>query len=240
MNKVFVIILCCLLAIPAKGMAYSMYGEENPFVEAMLRMMEIFGLIDRDRLPLGVPYLPTYGQYLSPGLGTLGSYPLTGLGGLPGGIPGAGGVPGLSPLSGFGGAPMLSGLGGLPAGATVPGLGMSGLPYGMPPGGGWPPGSWGVPGNQTWYQGQPLVPRGRLDGIWELENGTFVIIQGEMARLYLSQQRYQDFAIRYDRQHLSWKPLQGTSASTYRYRARDGRMILSDEDGKILLLRRRR
>lgn len=214
--------------------AYGAYSDDNPFVEAMLRMMEIFGLIDRDRLPFGVPYLPAYGQYMSPGFGTLGAYPLTGLGGLPtaGGIPGLGGVPGLSPLSGFGGQPAMTG----PVGVPMPG--MNGGPYGMHPGSGWSQGIYGNPG--YWNQGRLNAPRGRLDGAWELENGTLVIIQGEAARLYLTRQQYQDFLIRYDRQFLSWKPLEGVYAATYRYQFRDGRMILSDEEGRVLLMRRRR
>ena len=58
--------------MPPSASAYGGYGDDNPFVEAMLRMMEIFGLINRDRLPLNVPYLPGYG-----GLGSLGSLPGT-------------------------------------------------------------------------------------------------------------------------------------------------------------------
>ena len=62
--------LACALALSPNASAYSVYGEENPFVEAMLRMMEIFGLIDRSRLPPGVPYLPGYGHSWTPGIGS--------------------------------------------------------------------------------------------------------------------------------------------------------------------------
>ena len=249
MKKPLVICLCCLLALPVKATAYSAYYDDNPFVEAMLRMMEVFGLIDRDRLPLSVPYLPGYSQYLTPGLGTLGTYPLTGLGGVPGMSPltGLGGVPGVSPLTGLGGIPGLSPLGGL-GGVTglSPLSGMGGVPgmTGIPGAGGWPYGTF--PGTGHWsgsgYRGlgTPYRTLSLLDGVWELENGTFVIIQGENARLFLSREQYQDFAIRYDRQYLWWKPLRGGAASRYLYQTRQGRMILRDDEGQLLLMRRRR
>ena len=77
--------LCALLCLGQPAHAYSSYGDDNPFVEAMLRMMELFGLINRARLPLGVPYAPGYGTSTIPGLGGLsgiGAY--SALGGLPG------------------------------------------------------------------------------------------------------------------------------------------------------------
>ena len=122
LKKSLALLLCCALALSPNASAYSVYGEENPFVEAMLRMMEIFGLINRDRLALGVPYLPAYGG-LGGLAGTSGLSPLGGLGGVPGYSPlgGFGGVPGLSPFSGFGGVPGLSPLGGL---GGVPGVGI--------------------------------------------------------------------------------------------------------------------
>lgn len=79
-----------------------------------------------------------------------------------------------------------------------------------------------------------------LDGAWELDKGGFVVIRGGAARLYLTREKYQDFSIGYDRQYLWWSPQRGGSPSRYRYQMSDGRMILSDEDGKLLLLRRRR
>ncbi len=218
--------LCCLLVLPLQAAAYySTYYDDNPFVEAMLRMMEIFGLIDRDRLPLSVPYLPGHGQFLTPGLGGLGAYPLSGLGS----------VPGISPLSGPG-MPGLPGMGAFPGTGQLPGLG--GWPYGTTPGSGWVPGGWGNPAH--WGRGQFHAGAGRLDGIWELANGTFVVIRGGTARLYLSHTRYQDFAIRYDRRYLWWQPLHGGSPSRYLYETRQGRMILSDDEGNLLLMRRRR
>ncbi len=252
LKKSLALLLCCALALSPNASAYSVYGEENPFVEAMLRMMEIFGLINRDRLPLSVPYLPGYGG-LGGLAGTSGLSPLSGLGGVPGysSLGGFGGVPGLSPLSGFGGVPGMSpfaGLGGVPGVSTLPGL--STVPgYGMAPGmGAWPgapipgigvpPGNWAGPG---YYGGGPAAHQSTaLDGIWELDNGGMAIIRGNAARLYLSREQYQDFSIGYDRAYLWWQPRRGGSPSRYRYQIREGRMILQDEEGKVLFMRRRR
>ena len=234
-----------MLALPPNVAAFNSYGygEDNPFVEAMLRMMEIFGLIDRDRLPLGVPYMPGYGQQLLPGLGGLG-----GLGGYPGLSPlyGLGGAPGLSSLSGFGGVPGLSplpGLGGVPGVPAVPGTGGFPGAGNVPYAGAWP-GPGGLPGgwsNLTPY-GAGLTNQAStyLNGVWELQNGSFVIIQGNVARLYLSRTQYQDFAVYYDRQNLWWRPQRGGTTSRYRYRTRDGRMVLRDHEGNMLLMRQRR
>jgi hypothetical protein len=232
-KKLLGIFALCALGWTQAASPYNGYAEDNPFVEAMLRMMEIFGLIDRDRLPLGVPYLPSYGQSSFPALGGPG-----GFGGLPG-YPGIGGPSGLSPLYGMGGVPGLSPLYGTGA---VPGMGQ------MPGGLGWPGGGYpqlgGLPnhwGGQNWGgPGQHSASRGLLDGIWELNKGGFVIIRGNAARLYLSKETYQDFVIGYDHQYLWWQPQAGGSTSRYRYQVRDGRMIMQDSDGNYLLLRRRR
>jgi len=194
----------------------------------MLRMMQIFGLIQRDRPPLIFPYLPGYGPQLIPGLGGYSGVPGMGLGGFPGLSPMSGlGVPGISPMSG---------LGGFPGMGVMPGTGAW-------PGGGFPPAG-GVPGNwldPSRYGSGPVTRASpHLNGIWELENGGFVIIQGNAARLYLSRERYQDFAVGYDRQHLWWRPQEGGRPSRYLYQTREGRMILRDEGGNLLLMRRRR
>ena len=154
--------------------------------------------------------LPSYAPYLYGYGGQLG------LGGFPGISPwsGFGGVPGMSPVPGMGGAP---GMSSMPGAAPWPG---SGLPaYGQ----------WATPEHS-----------GPLDGVWELEKGGFVVIKGKAARLYLDREKYQDFDIGYDPQYLRWAPRTGGKSSRYRYQMRDGRMILGDEDGNLLLLRRRR
>lgn len=194
------------------------YGDENPFVEAMLRMMEVFGLIDRGTLPLGVPYMPGYPPSTVSGMGGmtgLGAYP--GMG--PGMTPGMGMVPGMSPMSPWGGMQQFPG-------------------SGMWQGGGQPNAS-GMPFNAwTGRQGTVVAPE-NLDGAWELTNGSFVLIKGRNARLYVSKDQHQDFSIGYDRQTFWWTPKGGNTTSHYRYQERDGRMVLRDNKGKTLLLRRR-
>jgi hypothetical protein len=199
--------------IPAPVQA--IYTDDNPFVEAMLRMMEIFGLIDRSRLPLGVPYLPGYGHSWTPGIGST-----TGMIGYPGmGTPlgtssiyGAGGWPGPAQISGPAGWPPF-GLAGAPGAWTYPGGGVP--PYGS-------------------------ISSRYLDGAWELDKGGFVVIRGNTARLFITPERSQDFTIGYDHYRLWWRPRGTRSASHYRYQVRDGRMIMQDSEGRLLLLRRRR
>jgi hypothetical protein len=186
----------------------------------MLRMMEDFGFIDRDRLPMGVPYLPS-ATAMSP-------YSFSAL-------PGLGSMPGTSPLPGMTGIPGASALG--PMGSPMPGMGQSI--------GAWP----GVP----WSQAQPGSgfgsPRspsaatpvaGLLDGIWELNTGDVVIIRADAARLYVSRDQHQDYLIRYDDTHFWWRPRDGSKFERYRYEMREGRMVLADQNGNLLLLRRRR
>lgn len=223
MKKFLGILLLCTLGCgpPAGAYNYSTYSDDNPFVEAMLRMMEMFGLVDRSRLPLGVPYLPSYGQNALPAIGGLGSYP------------GLGGLTGFSPMYGMGAVPGLA-----------PPYGMGQLPGGL----GWPGGAYPQSGGLPNYwagQGWPGLAQsgatsGLLDGIWEINKGGFVIIRGNAARLYVSQERYQDFVIGYDRRYLWWRPQAGGNSSRYRYQIRDGRMVMQDNDGNYLLLRRRR
>lgn len=207
--------LCGLLTIGAASPAAA-FTDDNPFVEAMLRMMEVFGLIDRSRLPLGVPYLPSYG-----------GAPMGGIGGLPG----LGGMPGMSSPWSMGGMP---GMTPMPGMGTMPGMGS--IPGGMGPGGGLP----AYLATQGWYgQGGSAASSGYMDGIWELTNGSFVVIKRHVARLHLDDDRFQDFTIGYDRQYFWWTPRNGNTTSHYRYQMRDGRMILRDNQGKVLLMRRR-
>ncbi len=225
MKRLFLLFFCCCLVFGTPATAYSLYSDENPFVEAMLRMMEIFGLIDRSRLPLGVPYLPSYGQSLAPGLGM-------------GGLPGMTGVPG---MTGFSGLSPLYGLGAMPGASSFPATG------GWPTAGGWPGAgltTMATPGyrpDARWPGVAPTrQPPSYLDGIWEISKGGFVVIRGNAARLYVARDQYQDFAIAYDRQHLWWAPQAGGKRSRYQYQVRSGRMVMRDTNGNYLLLRRRR
>jgi hypothetical protein len=216
-----------LLSIPVH--ASTPYANDNAFVEAMLRMMEIFGLIDRDRLPLGVPYLPGTGMTGMTGMPGVGSW------GNPAGFTSLPGGMGMTPWTGMTGMPGaggLPGMGGMPMTGAWPG---AGAPYANP---------YGMlqqnPMSPVMPQWQNSTTPTRLDGIWELNKGGFVIIKGAQARLYVSKEQYQDYRIGYDDETLWWAPQSGGETSRYRYRMQDGRMVLADADGNYLLLRRRR
>lgn len=201
------------------------YADDNPFVEAMVRMMEEMGLLDRARPPVNVPYLPGSGY------------------GMPGTYPGLGSMPGMNPLGGFGGMP---GGGGMPGAGTWP---MNpGYAQGMMPGA---TGAWGqMP--QQWLNNAPMsqeqaqqwfgsstASQDQLDGAWELDRGGLVVIKGSRARFYLSLEQFQDYTIGYDRDYIWWSPVNGTTQSRYRYRMQEGRMIIAEDDDNYLLLRRR-
>ena len=218
--------LCCALVLVSLSstVSHASYTDDNPFIEAMLRMMEVFGFIDRRQIPLGVPYLPA-DRPLSPTFG---------------GVPGFGAYPGMSSWPGAGGFPMNPSMGAMPPGLgqfpmqppMAQGMGGFGAPPGMP---GWG----GMPG--PWNEGGQAAPAaGLLDGIWELNKGGLLIIKADAARLYVSRERYQDYVIRYDDSRLWWRPHNGNRTSQYRYEVRDDRMVLADSKGNLILLRRRR
>ncbi|MDJ0740556.1 MAG: hypothetical protein QNJ91_12620 [Gammaproteobacteria bacterium] len=195
MNSRTITSLVAALCLATSAQAYTGYGNDNPFVEAMLRMMQIMGLIDRVPSYPGVPYMPGVGGY-----------------------PGFGAFPGMSPPGAWGGVPGMGPMGGI---------------------GGWPGGVPGYPGGGWYGQGRGTAAVADLDGVWELSNGTFVLIGGQRARLHVSRDRYQDFTIGYDGRHFWWSPRGSNTTTRYRYQMRDGRMILRDNDGQVLLMRRR-
>jgi hypothetical protein len=73
-----------------------------------------------------------------------------------------------------------------------------------------------------------------------LNTGDVVIIRADAARLYVSRDQHQDYLIRYDDTHFWWRPRDGSKFERYRYEMREGRMVLADQNGNLLLLRRRR
>ncbi len=220
-----IFILCGMLLAPPSG--YAGYGgyDDNPFVEAMLRMMELFGFIDRRPVPLGAPYLPAdrpLGPTFASGYGPAGPGAFAAGGGVPLGPMAAGGPLGWSyPPNAAG--PIGPGIATPP---WLPGEPGQSKPQGMP-------GPWAGPG-------PPLPPPGLLDGIWQLSKGGLLILKADAARLYVSRERYQDFVVRYDDSRMWWRPHNGNRTSQYRYEVRDGRMVLADETGQLLLLRRLR
>ena len=123
---------------------------------------------------------------------------------------------------------------------------------GMPPGTSpWTAGPWGNNPWQTWGGSQSGFPTtspadGRyaylmrmLQGSWETHNGGLLLIKGNLARLYVSRDRYQDLEITVDRVYLWMRPAGSTqTADRYEHRIFDRRILLRDRAGKVLLLRR--
>ncbi len=219
-RRIAVLVLAFLsLTQPAAATAYVPTSSGNALVEAMLRMMELFGLIDRDHLALGSTFLPGYGGLL-------------GYGGLPtgamGGIPGYPGMAGLGGWPGMGANPMMA-PGMMQPGMIQPGMMQPGMIQ---------PGKNPWTGQQNPFGYPSSATQGALDGTWVLNKRGIAIIRGSFARLYLSREHYQDFEIRYDQRHLWLTPRRGGSASRYQYRMHKGRMIVRDDEGNYLLLRR--
>ena len=184
-------------------------------------MMEIFGLIDRSSLPLGVPYLPGNTSVLGSGFGGLSGF---------GGYPGMGVMPGVSPLSlyGMGGAPAcLPGMGGVPGMGQFPGMSA------------WPGAGWGIPNGY----GQPtgVNTTGQLDGIWELDKGGFVVIRGATPGC-ICHAKISGFSRRLRSARICGGPRRPAGhIHATATQLSDGRMILRDNhEGNYLLLRRRR
>ena len=124
--------------------------------------------------------------------------------------------------------------GGYPGAAT---------PWAQPPWGsaGWPPTANVSPGYS-----QPGPTGGRysyllrlLQGEWETHNGGLLLVKGNLARLYVSRDRHHNLEITVDPHYLWMKPAGSTQApDRYEHRIFDRRIILRDEAGKVLLLRR--
>lgn len=196
-------------------------------------MMEVFGLINRDNLPLGVPFLP--------GSGATGMGGMPGMGGM-GGMPGMGGIPGMGGLAGLGAYPGLGMVPGMSPMSPWSSMG-SGAWQGMNPmtgAGGWPGGTqpWSAMQQSPWSGGNRNAVAD-LNGVWELTNGSIVVIKGTKARLYVERERHQDFIIGYDAKNFWWSPRGSDTTTRYSYQMRDGRMVLRSSKGKVLLMRRR-
>jgi len=138
-----------------------------------------------------------------------------------------------------------------PWGGFAPG----GAPMGAPAWGApmWGAAPWGnTPWQSAWGSGAPAGPtagatsNGRyvslmrlLQGSWETHNGGLLLIKGNLARLYVARDRYQDLEITVDRVYLWMRPAGSTqTADRYEHRIFDRRIVLRDRAGKVLLLRR--
>lgn len=84
----------------------------------------------------------------------------------------------------------------------------------------------------------PYSPTRLLDGIWETHTGAILLVHVGRARLYLNRQTSQDFDLRLDSQTIVLRDRQYGSLRRYAYATRDGRLVMQDTDGNLLLLRR--
>ncbi len=129
--------------------------------------------------------------------------------------------------------------------------------YPLPPGYAWP----GTPAMPPWgtspwsggytYPGYPYIgayPRAYprkstlrlLQGGWEISNGGLFLVKDNMARLYLSPDRHQDLYIRADSHYVWMQPVGSQKARRYEHRIFDNRILLRDEHGNTLTLKRYR
>ncbi len=213
MKRLTLSLLLCLNLQSAAAFDWGMNarGEDNPFVEAMLRMMESFGLVDDDSASVTTPYSPGNWQDFSPTpwSGTSPMPPMSGM------SPMGGMMPGMSPMGGM-----------------MPGMSPGGMP-GMQ--------NWQqqIPWQQYRNMQQPSRKLARrLNGAWETNNGGLLLIQGDKARFYLTRDQHQDLQLAITEHQVTLKPATGGEGKRYRYQVKNNRMVLRDPQGSWMLLRR--
>lgn len=77
-----------------------------------------------------------------------------------------------------------------------------------------------------------------LQGSWETNNGGLFLVKGNLGRLYLSRDRYQDLQLQADQRYLWMRPAGGYETKRYEHRIFTHKVILRASDGKVLLLKR--
>jgi len=92
---------------------------------------------------------------------------------------------------------------------------------------------------QPYPQNQPMNRTlSEFQGSWEIDNGKLLIVKGNMARLYLSADRYQDLHLQANTRFLWMRPDGTQTAKQYEHRIFSKRAILRDDQGRQLLLQR--
>ena len=123
---------------------------------------------------------------------------------------------------------------------------MQGAPTGGVPWAGIPWANAQMPGYADWFNRQQQNRSGPyshlmrlLQGSWETHSGGLLLIKGNLARLYVSRDRYQDLEITADQHYVWMRPAgQVQAPDRYEHRIFDRRVILRDRNGKMLILRR--
>jgi hypothetical protein len=105
----------------------------------------------------------------------------------------------------------------------------------------------GIPG--YYLPGQPFIPddaqapyrsqtASDLDGIWVGRSGEVVLVMYGYFRVYASAEVYRDGKYRIEADRLLMHDPESGITQTYEYRLDDGRMIMRDERGNILLFKK--
>ncbi len=207
------LLILCLINPAAPRAAQA---TNNPFIEAMRTMMRMMGMLNDDPYPWLNPFTSTP---------TTPRWPVNPMN--PGGIS--------------------------PYGMMMPGM-ASGMLPGMPLNG---VGQYYQQG-RNWMRQMPMQ-QGALGGLeqalpgassalmedksdtpegkWRGSNGEWLIIARGMFRLYVSRDRYVEGDVRFTDRWISFRNNDNQTVKTYEYAVRDGRMILKDEDGNLLLFK---
>ena len=206
----------CLTATGTPARSFHGSAGDNPFIAAMRTMMRLMGLLDEDPYPWLNPFLASPGAPAAlPGTGawTPGALPYGAS------IPGAG-WPGQSAMMGMPG--LAGGVGaGLPSTLLSPYFRQSQ--------------SWM---RQAWPAGDPSSDPDSLEGKWRGRNGEWLVIGRGMFRLYVSRDEYVQGDERHTDRYISFRNNDNQLVKSYEYAIRDGRMVLRDEDGKLLLFKK--
>lgn len=85
----------------------------------------------------------------------------------------------------------------------------------------------------------PASPTTVLDGNWQGQSGEVLAVQNGRFRIYLERDRYQEGRIEIRGKHLlNMQSRNSDQLRRYEYAVHEGRLVLRDETGSLLLYRR--
>ncbi len=191
----------------------------NPFIEAMRTMMRMMGMLNDDPRPWLNPFISAPATPAWP----------------------------VGPMSPGGMSPYAMMAPGMASGMT-PGMPLNGMGQYYQQSQNWMrqlpmrQGAWGgleqaLPGTGSASAEEKTdTPEGK----WRGSNGEWLIIARGMFRLYVSRDRYVEGDVRFADRWVSFRNNDNQTVKTYEFAVRDGRMILKDEDGNLLLFKQQR
>lgn len=111
------------------------------------------------------------------------------------------------------------------------------------PGYSFPPGNFPSIGNRPRYPAYiPGSPgyhrRSRLEGSWRGKTGEILVINSGRFRIYQSPERYHEGLIYLDKKHLALRQTAVDVTHKYEYAEQDGRLVLRDARGNLLLYKK--